>query len=244
MNQTLVIDLILVPQGAEFKTVCRGLRKVNSLKPEVLQVPIGTKSVKNCLEKWCAGRTFPTDRPQKILLMGLCGSLSPQYRVGDAVIYRDCLYASNLSNTQIQTCSHELFERLEQLLKHKIKTVRGLRSDRLIWSATEKARLGQLYTADVVDMEGFAVIETLQSIFPTQTPEIGIIRVVSDDCDRDIPNLEGAIDVNGSLQTFPLAMSFLKQPIAAARLIRGSLKGLKALEQLTGELFSKVRSAS
>ncbi len=65
-----------------------------------------------------------------------------------------------------------------------------------------------------------------------------MLRVVSDDLTGDIPNLDSAIDPNGNLQTWPMAIAFLQQPLAAIRLIKGSLRGLKTLQQITTQLFS------
>ena len=52
-----------------------------------------------------------------------------------------------------------------------------------------------------------------------------------------IPNLNRAIDPDGNLRTLPMAIAFLQQPLAAIRLIRGSLTGLKTLQQVTFKLF-------
>jgi hypothetical protein len=60
-----------------------------------------------------------------------------------------------------------------------------------------------------------------------------MLRVVSDGCDHDIPNLNSGLSSDGSLQPLALAVAMLKQPIAATRLIRGSLQALKVLEQVT-----------
>jgi hypothetical protein len=48
-----------------------------------------------------------------------------------------------------------------------------------------------------------------------------MLRVVSDDSKHDIPNLTSAINSDGSLQPLPLAITMIRQPIAATRLIRG-----------------------
>jgi nucleoside phosphorylase len=95
-------------------------------------------------------------------------------------------------------------------------------SDRLIWSAAEKRHLGR--GVDVVDMEGFAALE----FFLPQGVPTAMLRVVSDDEHHDIPDLTPAFNSDGSLQ-----------PLAATRLIRGSLVGLKVLEQVTKLLFSQ-----
>ncbi len=113
--------------------------------------------------------------------------------------------------------------------------MRGLTSDRPIWSAQEKGKLGQIYDAGVVDMEGFAALEVLTEVGIA----VAMVRVVSDDCDRDIPDLTPAIAPDGSLQPFSLALAMLGHPLAAARLIQGSLRGLKVLQQVTADLFSR-----
>jgi uridine phosphorylase len=230
-----LIDLILVPQGQEYKAISRGLNRINASKPKISSVPMGTRSLQKFLEECQTTESFLQQPFRKILLMGLCGSLSSQFRVGDVVIYRDCLYSAT---NELEYCDRQINQKLKQILSDRIKTVRGLTSDRLIWSAEEKQYLGKLHNADVVDMEGFVALKTLKAISTLKISQIAIVRVVSDDCDRDIPNLESAIDVNGKLQPLSVATSFLQQPIAAIRLIRGSIKGLKMLEELTIKLFS------
>jgi nucleoside phosphorylase len=37
-------------------------------------------------------------RENSILIMGLCGSLSGKYQVGDIVLYQNCLYQGNLQD--------------------------------------------------------------------------------------------------------------------------------------------------
>ncbi|NJM88426.1 MAG: hypothetical protein HC847_15915 [Hydrococcus sp. RU_2_2] len=86
--------------------------------------------------------------------------------------------------------------------------------------------------ADVVDMESYVALEVLQGISVT------IVRVVSDDFEQDLPDIASAIASDGSLKTFPLMVKMAQNPLAALKLIRSSLQGLKVLEQVTSELFS------
>jgi nucleoside phosphorylase len=113
--------------------------------------------------------------------------------------------------------------------------VKSLTSDRVIWSAAEKRYLSEQYGADVVDMEGFAVLEFLSQAGVA----IAMLRVISDDCQHDIPDLNSSVSPDGALQPLSLATQMLRQPIAATRLIRGSLKGLKVLQEITTTLFSQ-----
>jgi hypothetical protein len=213
MPNSLQIDTILVPQGAEYQAVCRGLSRVKGTKPTVRAVPVSVQPLQRYLQN------LPQQPEQKVLLMGLCGSLNQHLTVGDVVLYQGCVYQGNFRSP----CS-ELTKQVHSCISHKIHFVNGLTSDRLIHSASEKRRLGEITGADVVDMEGFAACEFI--------PNLAILRVVSDDCLHDIPDLSHAISSDGQLQPLPLAWQFIRQPVAASRLIRGSLIGLGVLEKI------------
>jgi hypothetical protein len=112
--------------------------------------------------------------------------------------------------------------------------VRAFTSDRIIFSAQEKRHLGQINNADVVDMEGFAALEVLSQAGVA----VAMVRVISDDSHHNIPNLTSALSPDGSLQRLPLAIAIIQQPIAATRLIRGAIHGLRSLQQVTTVLFA------
>ncbi|WP_392534108.1 phosphorylase [Nostoc sp. C117] len=245
MPNFLPIDTILVPQGAEYQAVCRGLRGVNGSIPTVLPIPVGMKPLLEYLQQSPGiGERDKKTRGQgdkgknqirivkaRVLIVGLCGSLSDRYGVGDIVLYQDCLYEGKR-----QECDRSFTAQLHSKLSIQnsaLNLVKALTSDRVISSAAEKQRLGETLAADVVDMEGFTALE----FFNTAGVDVAMLRVVSDDCQHDIPDLTPAINSDGSLRPLPLAMTMLRQPIAATRLIRGSLKALKVLETVTNLLF-------
>ncbi|WP_334893014.1 5'-methylthioadenosine/S-adenosylhomocysteine nucleosidase family protein [Nostoc sp.] len=218
------INTILVPQGAEYKAVCRGLSGVTGSMPTVVAIPVGMKPLLKYLQQ--AQVLTPKSR---VLIMGICGSLSDRYKVGDIVLYQDCVYQGKR-----QECDRNFTTQLHSRVPEKVSLVKSLTSDRVIWSAAEKRHLGETLAADVVDMEGFTALE----FFNATGVAVAMVRVVSDNCQHDIPNLTSAINSDGSLNPFPLAMEMLRQPLAATRLIRGSLTALKTLEQVTNLLFS------
>lgn len=224
MSNFLPINTILVPQGAEYKAVCRAFRGVTGSIPTVIGIPVGMKP----LLKYLQQGQFLAPK-SRVLIMGLCGSLSDRYTVGDIVLYQDCVYQGKQ-----QECDRTFTTQLHSSISQKVSLVKSLTSDRVIWSATEKRRLGETLAADVVDMEGFTALE----FFNATGVSVAILRVVSDDCQHNIPDLTLAINSDGSLNPFPLAMAMLRQPLAATRLIRGSLTALKVLEQVTNLLFS------
>ncbi|WP_223278444.1 5'-methylthioadenosine/S-adenosylhomocysteine nucleosidase family protein [Nostoc sp. 'Peltigera membranacea cyanobiont' 232] len=218
------INTILVPQGAEYKAVCRGLSGVTGSMPTVVAIPVGMKPLLKYLQQ---GQVLAPK--SRVLIMGICGSLSDRYPVGDIVLYQDCVYQGKR-----QECDRTLTTQLQSSISEKVSLVKSLTSDRVIWSAAEKRHLGETLAADVVDMEGFTALE----FFNAAKVSVAMLRVVSDNCQHDIPDLTPAINSNGSLNPFPLAIGMLRQPLAATRLIRGSLTALKVLEQVTNQLFS------
>jgi hypothetical protein len=134
---------------------------------------------------------------------------------------------------RLRSTDRELTTLLHDKLKERASLVRGFTSDRIIFSAEEKRYLGQSYNARVVDMEGFAALEVLSQAGVA----VAMVRAIGDDSHYNLPNLTSAIDPDGSLQPLSLAIGMLRQPIAAIRLIRGSIQGLQALQQVTTLLF-------
>ncbi|MGK7923290.1 MAG: hypothetical protein AB4080_25155 [Trichodesmium sp.] len=165
--------------------------------------------------------------------MGLCGSLSSKYQPGDIVIYTDCVRDDGSQLLQ-QKCDPLLTTKLQQRLPQKVSLVRGLTSDRFIYQAQEKQLLGKKTGAEVLDMEGFAVLD----FFANLSVSVAMVRVVSDDCYYDLPNINFALTSSGNLQPILLAIAMLKQPLASLQLIRGASKGLKVLQEVTTYLFN------
>jgi len=248
------MTIILVPQGAEYQSVCRGLNLrrdsqkpgfsvkepslnldvfpetgffelVNSA-PLVFPIPVGVKPLTRYLEKWREMANISESKP-RVLLMGLCGSLSSKYAVGDVVLSESCVYGES-----VLECDRPFTSQLFNYLKTQVSLVKGLTSDRVIYSASEKRQLATIYQAEIVDMEGFAALKLLsQAGF-----SVAMLRVVSDDIQHDIPNLNTAIDEEGNLKSLPLAWEMVKQPMAAFRLIKGSLLALNVLQKVAGDL--------
>ena len=218
-----MIDTIVVPQGAEYQAVCRGLELADANLIQVITIPIGNKNIGQIL----ASYSQQLAQSQRVLIMGLCGSLAESYNIGDGLLIRSCL---DLAGNQINL-DLELTAKLQNILS--VEVVTGLTSDRIITQAKEKLMLSQQYPVSVVEMEGYGYVAQLQQ----QGISVAMLRVVSDGLTGDLPDLSNAIDHQGDLKVIPTAIAFLKQPIAAMRLIRGSLTGLKTLEQMTAKLF-------
>ncbi|MGL6137710.1 MAG: hypothetical protein ACRC2M_10480, partial [Planktothrix sp.] len=84
-------NFILVPQGQEYRAVLKGLRPINSSTIKVLPIPIGSQYLTVYLKKWLNSEVVNSRSSIQVLVLGLCGSLSPNLRVGDVVVYQNCL---------------------------------------------------------------------------------------------------------------------------------------------------------
>lgn len=212
--------IILVPQGAEYQAVQRGLirrqRAARSGKGETsiraIAIPAGPFVKTWLTEEFVAFQVTPFDNTTQFLVLGLCGGLSDRTRLGTVVLYRP--HASSLA------------QRLG------IQSVQGLTIDRVICLAAEKYQLAQDSKADVVDMESQWIVEYIESF----GGRVNVVRVVSDDAKGDLPDLSAAFDTSGELRPWALAMAFARNPIAALRLIRGALIALRQLEEWVTKL--------
>ncbi len=214
--------IILVPQGAEYQAVGRGVRGITPL-PIVRSIPVGIAAVGRWLAAWQQEPDFLLAKSSGVLVMGLCGSLSPALSVGETVLYRDCRDLQG----QVWPCKS-----LPMPPTATHTAVTALTSDRLVATVSAKQHLAATYNADVVDMEGTALLSVLAPLGIAVT----MVRVVSDDAHHDLPDISAAIDAQGNLQSWPLALGMLRQPIAASRLIRGSLQGLTQLQKIAALL--------
>lgn len=220
------IQTILVPAGAEYKAVKKGLRQLVH-PPQLVAIPAGPQGLRDFLQSG-EGRLL---RLERVLLMGLGGSLSPKLSVGDGIVIEKIWTEAG----EVFECDRDLTTRIAKQLG--LRRGAGVTCDRVITQAQEKQALGDRYSADVVDMEGATLLRALPH------HKVAILRVVSDDCYRDLPDISGAIAPDGSLKPIYLALNFARNPRSAIAFIRGSLQGLKTLENQTLALFGAPSSA-
>ena len=226
-------NFIFVPQGQEYQAVLRGLKQVHQDGIKIIPIPIGSESLKVYLKQWLNSEDCQNLAELNILVLGLCGSLSPQYAVGDVVIYQDCLSLTQINI--VKECDRNLTLLIKDKFYNKAHLVHALTSDKIIISAAEKQYLGQVYSVDVVDMEGFLILESLAD----KKINIAMVRVISDEVNQNLPDLTGSINSNGRLNFLRLGIAMFKRPVAAFYLIKSSLKSLQILQQLTINLLSR-----
>jgi Phosphorylase superfamily len=229
-----LIDVIFVPQGPEFKAVQRGLNRIGA-KVALYATPMGPYAIKGCLEQWLQLEFRTFDPPPCVLLMGLCGSMSPSFSIGDRVLYRSCIDAQAPSSVPPLSCDPSLLTTLQERLENAVTIVTSVMRDRIIHRASDKQALADHYGVQVVDMEGYAFLSALESTGIS----VGMLRVVSDDIFHDLPDLSAAMTETGTLNPAKLALCMMTQPRNALRLIQGSLASLKQLENAVIDLGTK-----
>jgi nucleoside phosphorylase len=225
-----MIDVIIVPQGAEYKAVKQGLARLKIARPLIISIPIGVDRIAETLT--C--QQFWETQPKRVLMMGLCGSLSARYSVGDAVLYRDCYSQATAENLVTnESLNRVINQKIKQQFNQNISLVSGIMSDRIITNVAEKKQLAQNFTASVVDMESFAYLKLLQQ----KGVAVSILRIVSDDLKYNLPNLDEAISDRGKIKPLIMAGKMLKQPTASLRLIKSSLQALQRLQEIAIDLL-------
>lgn len=217
-----MIDYIFVCEGEEFKAVQKALF-LSDLKSKIIPIPIpiGVNAVNNFL------KDSQISHNKSVLLIGLGGSLSPDYSVGDVVIYESCNYFYE-GNLITKNCDLELNEYLINNLNCSL--VKGLTTDTLIHKSTDKKTLSEQTYSSVVDMESFAILSYFQSAT--------IVRVISDNYDDNLPDLNSAITSDGKLNNMKVAIALIQEPFKAMKLIKNALISLKKLGAIATEIIN------
>jgi nucleoside phosphorylase len=226
--------LVLVPQGAEYQAILAAIKKI-AHSPVILPIPVGKPAVTKYLHDW--RQNNPDFSASGVILVGLGGSLSVEFGLGQTVLLESCLNYQNNQADQEKKSDRSLTDWIQQKLGKNIRRVQGLTSDRVITDATEKQELGKRLNRQVVEMEGWAVLDFFSELGIPAT----IIRVISDDVEQSLPDLSKIYDAQGQLNAIALSFALGKKPIAGYRLIVGSLKSLKILNQITRKLFSSSK---
>jgi nucleoside phosphorylase len=198
--------------------------------PQVVPMPVGIGPTSVRLKQLLQQRRDPWGN---CLLLGLGGSLVPSLQVGDGVLGHQCWVSMGGECELTSACDGELTDWIQRRLGKSVRVGTVVSCDRILCTPQEKQAIHKATQADVVEMEGSAVLTTL-----APTP-VAILRIISDTHDQTLPDLASAIGPNGEIKSLPLAARFLQQPVAALHLIRGSLRALKRLEVLTTELFNE-----
>ncbi len=240
---TMTAMMILVPSGAEARSVQRGLKKivvnssVNS-SVQILVIPAGA-AVRDFLQN----STQDWSLVKQVLVMGLCGGLADGVEVGQVGWYGSCQLSPGMAPQPPFLDARKGYilgePELEKYLMSPqnwglggLMQWKGVTTEQVITCETDKRSLHAETGCDVVDMETFWIGDFMQE----RGIEVTVVRVVSDGVVGDLPDLAQAFDQAGQLQPLALGLAFVRRPVAALRLIRGSIVALRQLEDCAAML--------
>jgi nucleoside phosphorylase len=206
-------DTIVVPRGAEARAVERGWP---APRPPIREVVAGARAGDALIN----GRVMPT-----VLVLGVCGALDPELRVGDAVAYGRVVVGETVL---------ELDPELAAACALTCGRAPVVAADvaAVIGAAAAKAALRAASGAAVVDMEAAAILRALQG----RGARVAMVRVVSDDAHHDLPDLAGMYDSAGALRPLVLAAALARAPVRGVRFVLSALRALSALSALAERL--------
>jgi len=165
------------------------------------------------------------DKPDAVLVIGLCGGLTEELPEGRVVAYTAC--KSTEAVKPELSCSPRIVDAIVSLLKSSgidcDRTV-GITSPRIATNKQERLTLAKS-EAGVVDMESYSILESAA----VAGVSVVVLRVVADSLDRALPDLNRALDTTGGLDGRKALRVALGSPVRTARLLAANKRAMQHL---------------
>lgn len=164
-------------------------------------------------------------RPEAVLVIGLCGGLTESLSEGRIVVYAKCL-STDPTNPPIES-SPQITSRIIQLLASsniRCNHVAGLTSPQIAASREHRLRLAQT-GASAVDMETYSILDAATR---AGVP-VAALRVVSDSFDRELPDLNRALNQDGALDGRKALGVAIGSPLRTLRLLAANKRAMQKL---------------
>lgn len=213
----------------------------------VLMSEIGAGGFAAKLQEFLAAGCF-----DELLMLGLAGALDEALKVGDVVVYEKCLWfsasawsAEGASAREKRNCRDEIasifcHSQMGVKAKDRLKAAgqafyerSGISTDRIIVKAADKQRWGKTFAAAAVDMESFQVLQVAAGC----GVPAAVVRVISDDTVRDLPDFNQALNAEGKIHPAKAALAMAKRPLAAFSFLQGLRKSVRALHTVSQALL-------
>ena len=164
-------------------------------------------------------------KPEAVLAIGLCGGLTASLSEGRIVAYTTCLSADSTkppieSNPQITSRMIQLLASADIQCDH----VAGLTSPQIATNRDHRLRLAQT-GASVVDMESYPILDAAAR---AGVPA-AVLRVVSDSLDRELPDLNRALNEDGALDDRKALGVAITSPLRTLRLLAANKRAMQRL---------------
>jgi nucleoside phosphorylase len=164
-------------------------------------------------------------RPDAVLMIGLCGGLTEPLPEGTIVAYTECR-STNIDNLSLP-CSDRITDSIVALLASsdiRCDRVVGITSSHFATTRPERLALAN-HGAAVVDMESYSIVNAATN---AGVPA-AVLRVVSDSIDRELPDLNRALNNVGALDGRKALKVALASPLSTARLLAANRRAMKRL---------------
>jgi nucleoside phosphorylase len=168
-----------------------------------------------------------TEKPDDVLVIGICGALTRQLPEDRLVVYTEC--RSSEQDKPTVFCSPQLTNRIATSLGaqgFRCDKVKAITSDKIATSPEQRTELASA-GADVVDMESYPIIGAANR---AGVP-VAVVRTVSDSFDRKIPDFNRALEPDGDLdgkKAFRIAMA---SPVSTIRLLQANRRAIQELDK-------------
>ena len=182
-------------------------------------------------------------RPDAVLIIGLCGGLTPSLPEGRIVSYTEC--QSTEDTKPPLRCSKPITDSVVALLtssKIQCGRVVGITSSLIATNRDERLALARS-GAGVVGMETYPILD----VAATVGVPAAVLRVVSDSIERDVPDFNRALNDAGALDGRKALKVALGSPIRTLKLLAANKRAMqhlaKALEiVLSSDCFVQAAS--
>lgn len=166
-------------------------------------------------------------KPDAVLVIGLCGGLTPLLPEGRIVAYTDCLSteAANAPLRSSQPITDSVVALLTSSNIHCDRVV-GITSPQIATTRDERLALAR-YGAAVVDMESYSIVA---AALTADVPAM-VLRVVSDSLDRDLPDFNRALNEAGALDGRKALKIALGSPWQTAKLLAANKRAMQHLSK-------------
>jgi nucleoside phosphorylase len=164
-------------------------------------------------------------KPESVVIIGLCGGLSPSLPEGRIVAYKDCRFTG--ATKPLLRCSEAVVDSVIELLKSSgvvCDRVVGITSPRFATTPDERVVLAQ-QGATVVDMESYLILEKARAAGISSL----VLRVISDSFYRKLPDFNRALKADGSLDGWKALRVALGSPLQTAKLIAANRRAMQHL---------------
>ena len=169
----------------------------------------------------------PAPKPDVVLIIGLCGGLTPSLPERRIVAYTEC----RVTDTKKPSlrCSRPIIDSVIDLLKESsifCDRVVGITAPQIATTPDKRRTLAQ-HGAAVVDMETYAILETAAAAGISAAA----LRVISDSFYRELPDFNRAWRDDGTFDGWKALEVALGSPLRTAKMLAANKRAMQDLSK-------------